>query len=400
MLHRVGITAQCLGNHEFDLGAGHVRDFITVAPYPLLCANMRDKHGNQPLTLAAHQVSENGVRIGIIGLILNDLKDVVAKANIQEFVVTDAATAAQKHIDELDPVTDLIILLTHMGVEEDSLLATRIHDADVIVGGHSHTRLQKPIRVNHVIIVQAGSYLKNLGVLELAVAGDTVTSYQGRLEELRFDEHAPRTPLAAFTDSLDVAIHARYGQVIGDLEERWTPAYYGGSRVGNWICDRLRERYRADVAFVNGGGIRTTWNPGPITMLDVLELLPFENAVTTFDATGAELLRTAREQAVAQGLEKHGALEMSGMTVSYRQQGADAKLVEARIGAAPIDSAKIYRVVTIDYVAVSQPERYLGFAPRGLETTTSLLSDVITEEIMAAKSPLRADSAQRLFEVQ
>ena len=135
-------------------------------------------------------------------------------------------------------------------------------------------------------------------------------------------------------------------------------------------------------------------------MLDVLELLPFENAVTTFDATGAELLRTAREQAVAQGLEKHGALEMSGMTVSYRQQGADAKLVEARIGAAPIDSAKIYRVVTIDYVAVSQPERYLGFAPRGLETTTSLLSDVITEEIMAAKSPLRADSAQRLFEVQ
>ena len=400
ILHRLDISAECLGNHEFDLGAAHVRSFIVASPYPILCANMRDKSGQQPLTAAVHQVTENGIRIAIIGLILNDLKDVVAKANIQDFVVADAAVTAQKHIDELDPVTDLIVLLTHNGLDNDSLLATQIHGADIIVGGHSHTRLNEPRRVNNVIIVQAGSYCKNLGVLEVTVAGDTVSSYQGRLQELLYDERMTRTSLAAFADSMDVVIHARYGQVIGELAERWTPGYYSGSNVGNWICDRLRERYHADVAFVNSGGIRTSLESGPVTMLDIMGLLPFENFVSTFDATGEELMQTVTEQARAQGLEQHGALEMSGMSIGYRKQNGNIEIMQATVGDKPLTADQNYRIVTIDYVSVSQPDRYLGFTPRNQETTNSLLSEVIMEEIKSGKAPIRADATPRLREVK
>jgi 2',3'-cyclic-nucleotide 2'-phosphodiesterase (5'-nucleotidase family) len=400
MLSRLEVTAECLGNHEFDLGAQHLREYVAASPYPVLCANVRDKNGTAPLAAAVCQVSENGIRVGIIGLILDDLKDVVAKATIQDFVVNDAAATAQKYIDDLDPVTDVIILLTHMGADADSVLATRIHDADVIVGGHSHTRLAEPKRVNHVIIVQAGSYCKNLGVLELSIAGDSVSAYSGHLEELDYDEHSPRTALAAFADSLDGEIHARYGQVIGELAEQWTPGYYHGSNVGNWICDRLRERYHADMAVINAGGIRTSLNAGPISMLDVLSLLPFENSVTTFEATGADLATFAGEQARAQGLEKHGALEMSGLTVSYRKQGDRVDVVDTKVNGSALDSLKTYHVVSIDYVSVSQADRYLGFLPRHHESTDLMLSEFVMNEIKAATAPVHADSVPRLQEVK
>lgn len=400
MLHRLNITAECLGNHEFDLGAQHLREFIAAAPYPILCANIRDQIGSCPLTAAVHQITENGVRVGIIGLIMDDLKDVVSKANIRDVVIDDAATAAQKYIGELDSTTDLIVLLTHLGEDGDSLLATKIHGADIIVGGHSHTRLSEPKRVNSVLIVQAGSYGKNLGVLELTVEGDSVSSYDGRLVELEYREQTPRTALASFADSLDIEIHARYGQVIGELAEAWKPGYYTGSNVGNWICDRLRESYHADVALVNAGGIRAALQAGPVTMLDVLGLLPFENAVTTFEATGADLLLTATEQARAQGLEKHGALEMSGLTVTYRRKGESVEVVDAKINGVAIDPAKTYRVVTIDYVSVSQADRYLGFVPKNQETTNLMLSDFVMNEIITTKVAIRADSAPRLQEAK
>ncbi len=400
MLHRLNITAECLGNHEYDLGAQHLREYIAASPYPILCANVGDEQGSQPLAAAVQQVTENGVRVGIIGLILDNLKDVVAKANIQDVVVKDAATTAQRYIDELDSTTDLIVLLTHMGVDDDSLLATKVRGADVIVGGHSHTRLLEPKRVNGVVIVQAGSYCKNLGVLELTVDADSVSSYSGRLVELELSAQTPHTALAAFADSLDTVIHARYGQVIGELAEDWTPGYYTGSNVGNWICDRLRENYRADVALVNAGGIRTSLPTGPITTLDVLSLLPFENAVTTFEATGAELLLLAAEQARAQGLEKHGALEMSGLTVTYRKQGENVQVIEAKIRGGAIDPAKTYHVVTIDYVSVSQPDRYLGFVPKTQETTNLMLNEFVTNEIKNSKSAIRADATPRLQEVK
>ena len=74
--------------------------------------------------------------------------------------VLSPVETAQKFIDELRPKTDLIIALTHEGVDDDSVLAMNVHGLNVIVGGHSHTRLKKPKLINGVIIVQTGSVLR------------------------------------------------------------------------------------------------------------------------------------------------------------------------------------------------------------------------------------------------
>jgi len=66
----------------------------------------------------------------------------------------------------LNPQTDLLIALTHQGVKEDSDLAMNVQGLDLIVGGHSHSRLKHPLKVNGTLIVQTGSNCENLGVLD------------------------------------------------------------------------------------------------------------------------------------------------------------------------------------------------------------------------------------------
>jgi 2',3'-cyclic-nucleotide 2'-phosphodiesterase (5'-nucleotidase family) len=400
MLQRCGVNAQCLGNHEFDLGADHLRQYVAGAPYPMLVANLVEKSSQKSLTAKMHVFEQNGMRIGVIGLLLDGLAGVASKTAIAPFQVQDAATVAQQMIDELDPVTDLIILLTHMGVDEDSVLATKIQRADAIVGGHSHTLLKKPLRVNNIIIVQAGSYLRNVGMLTLNIASDSVASYSDSLVELVRPAEKINTEAAKLADSLETVVQATYGKVIGEIGERWVRGYYDGSNEGNWICDRLRDRCKADVAFVNAGGIRADHESGPITLLQVLEMLPFTNSVVTFEVTGNDLLKTAREQVRAQGLHKHGTLEMSGMTVDYSKTGDTADIVSVKIGGKPVDPNAKYRVASIDYVAQSQWEEYLGFKPADVQSTGELISDAISDEIQKTAGPIHADPAPRLREVK
>lgn len=398
MLQMCGIGAMTLGNHEFDLGVEHLRRFVNGAPFPVLCANLRDATSDSLIALS-HQTFRIGrVRVGVIGLVMNELAGSVAKSAVEPFCVTDAAFAAQKQIALLDSETDVIILLTHMGVEEDSLLATLVRGADVIIGGHSHTRLMPPLQVNGVVIAQAGAYGKNLGVLELTVTGDSVSEYRGQLIELAERSSHYDSPVADLADSLDAVIQKIYGEVLGYLSTPWKPSYHETSNVGNWITDRLHNRYQADVALVNSGGIRAGIEAGPITLLDVQQVLPFMNSIVTFDTRGSDLQRTALEQARAQGLRRHGALEMSGMIVYFELAGADdsVSVGEIRIGEQPIDTNRMYRVVTIDYVALGHEDRYLGFSPQNVTNTGDLISEVIADEIRNAKQPILADDVVRL----
>jgi len=399
MLKLCGVNAECLGNHEFDLGADHLREYIKQAPYPIVCANVRDKRTGKPLTASSQILNVHGMRVGVIGLIFNDLANVAAHTAVEPFQVDDAAKVAQKQIDSLRSKTDLLVLLTHEGVDDDSTLALKIHGANVIVGGHSHTRLTHAKRINGVLIVQAGSYLKDLGMLDLQIDGDSVVSYRDSLVALTIADKPVASPASQLADSLQAVIQQQYGKKIGELAEQWTKSYYTGSKVGNWICDHLRTRYKADVAIVNAGGIRTDLNPGPVTMLQIQELLPFVNSIVTFDASGKDLLTAALEQARAQGLHKHGVLEISGMQIKFKKRGDEVELAGVTIAGKPVLAGQTYHVVSIDYVVLSQWDEYLKFEPQRVQTTSELISDIIGDEIQKSSGPIHADPSPRIEEV-
>jgi 2',3'-cyclic-nucleotide 2'-phosphodiesterase (5'-nucleotidase family) len=385
-----------LGNHEFDKGTEFARLFSRAAHFPVLCSNLVEKGKPEPAFKPFVILERDGLKIGVIGLILEGFVDIVTKSSSESFDVLKAAETAQSYIDELDPRTDLIILLTHIGIEDDRKLAQQLHNVDLIIGGHSHTRLDEPGKVNGIVIAQAGSYCKNLGILRLTVAGDTLMNYSGKLIPLIVKDVRPNPVVAALSDSLDSVIKSIYGEVINSTPVPLKREYSQSCNLGNLLCDLMRARYRTDIAFANSGGIRMDLNPGSITKLDVVEMLPFQNGVVVFEATGAELMNTVRQQARAQGIESGEILQMSGLEVKYRSANSDIEIEEVRVGEEPLDESQIYSVVTHDYISNSHPEQYLKFEPRSVQQTGELFPDVIIEELSKCTNPIQADSRSRL----
>ncbi len=381
MMNLVGYDAAAIGNHEFDNGQENLKKLIAMADFDVLCANLwRGDSLFAPLAYKVYQVGS--LRVGVVGLILEKLFEEVARRQVEGLRVENVAEAAQRAIDALDPVTDLLILLTHQGYEEDKALAKMLRGVDVIVGGHSHTRVPDPKRVNGVIVAQAGSNLQSLGRLDLQVAGDSVVSYQGALIPLIMDSvRSPNPRMEELVSAYERRIQKEYGQVIGHLLTDWRGSRYCESNVGNFVTDVMRKAVKADFATINSGGIRKSIKAGPLRKLDIVELLPFANTLVTFECTGKELLAFLELNATNVALQRGGLMQVSGITCTYRVVNGKAEILTASVCGKPLNPHTSYRGVTVDFVVYGQADRYLGFEPRNPENTGLLLSDVVIDYI-------------------
>ena len=179
IMQMIGYDAVIIGNHEYDYGSDILALYLQTAGYP-------DAHGETAVlasnTVAPpdHPLAElglykdthlvelgNGIKVGLFGLIGKDAISVAYSPEPVEFA--DQHEAARKAVERLQAQqADVIVAITHAGVDEDRALALDVPGIDVIVGGHCHTDLHEPVIENGVIIVQSGSLLQYLGVLELA----------------------------------------------------------------------------------------------------------------------------------------------------------------------------------------------------------------------------------------
>ena len=397
LLNLCECDAIALGNHEFDLGPEHLRDFVSKKKVDWLSANTVDKTTGNSLCPSYKIIERSGLRIGVIGLILTDLAGVVSKQAISDFTIADIAESAQMSIDEIDDDTDLIILLTHNGVEKDKELANSVHGCDIIIGSHSHTRLSEPVIENNIIIVQAGSYLKNLGVLKVDVQKDKVTRHKGQLIELDATRFAPDPEVAEYCARFGEEIDREYGEVIATAGASWERSYVESSTLGNLLCDLLRDGYKTDFSLINSGGIRKDVMAGQVRKLDIVEMLPFANFVNLFEVSGKEVFTFAAKQAQSQISGKSEVLQMSGIQIEYESDNDTAKNMRVLVNGVQVDTSASYRGVSIDYVLKSQAEKYFGFKPGEIEETGVLLCDFIINALLAAPQPIYPKNEKRLI---
>lgn len=379
MMNQIGYDAMTLGNHEFDEGQANLFCLIKLVKFDVLSANLFI--GSELLTKKPYAIYVCGnLRIGVIGLTLMDLFDVTAKKNLEGIRVENPAPLVQKIIDEIDGKTDLIILLTHQGVDADIELAQRLQNADVIVGGHSHTRLNKPIVKNSIIIVQADNKTRYLGRLTVDVQEDRVVKFDYKLIPTWADSvRQPDAGLQMMVASLKEYLDRDYGQFIGTLQSDWMRNNQGESSIGNFISDVIKDILKVDFAVINSGGIRKNMTPGPIKKLDIVEILPFSNYLVTFTCTGQQLLSLIRTNARAAAKNEPGILQVSGLRYKYRiMPNRQIEILSATINGHPIEENKEYRGATVDFVLFGQAEKYFGFTPQEKgEATNMLLSDIV-----------------------
>jgi len=384
MMNQIGYHAMTIGNHEFDNGAENIPRLIGLINFDVLSANLFAD--DTLIATKAFEIYKVGsVNVGVIGLIMDHLFEVVSKKHTNGFKVDAVVETAQKYIDQIDPKTDMIVLLTHQGFREDSLLAEAIHGADVIVGGHSHTRLDIPRLINDVVVVQAGSKSCYLGRLDLTVKGDKVTQHEGKLIPVWVDEvKEPDTHMEHLVTKFRDQIDEEYGKVIGTLKISWKTSQRYESNLGDWLTDAMREYSGTDFALLNSGGIRKRMEPGPITKLDIVEILPFPNYLIKFTCSGEQLVRFIQENAEASAHDSHGILQVSGLSYAYRV-GADKKvtIISAEINNTKLDPNRIYTGVCVDYVISGQEMKYLKFKPNNIENLNVFISDAVIEYLQA-----------------
>lgn len=369
LMNIIDPDAITLGNHEFDYGLENLEKNLKLAQFPVINANIFDKRTGK-LFRDPYLVKKFGdVTVGIIGLITPALPILVLREHVQGLEMLNHIQVARKYVAELKKKNvDLIVVLSHIGIDVDQALADSVADIDVIIGGHSHTALFQPIKRNRAIICQAGARGRWLGKLDLVVdlAGDSVYKYEGKLIETVVGGVPPDSAAEAKVAELEKLVNKELGEVIGVLEVDWVRSWRAESNIGNWSTDVMREFAKTDVAFMNSGTLRKDLYAGDITLRDIWEIYPFNNHFVTFTVSG----KTLRSMIAWQAAGKGEFMQVSGLTYKYdSSKPLGEQVLSIEVGGKPIDDAKIYSIVTNNYVSghlhhfFGLPEKEIEVAP-------------------------------------
>ncbi|MBN8586235.1 MAG: bifunctional metallophosphatase/5'-nucleotidase [Ignavibacteria bacterium] len=375
ILNSYNIDAFVLGNHEFDYSQYSLDSALALAKFDYLSSNVYLQSQNK-LMGKPYVIKEiNGVKFGIIGLTLPDLFETSLPANVTDLVMLNVDSVLTVNINEVKSRgADVVVLLSHSGLDEDKLIAEKFYsDIDIIVGGHSHSTLFKPVRKNGVVIVQAGSYGRNLGKLDLKIdtEKDTVTDAYGMLIETVLDSAIYDKDAAAKVDNMIEEYLPQLSVKIGTLETDWRASYSDESNLGQFEADAFRMKTGADIGFVNGGGLRKSLLKGDILVGDIWEINPFGNEIQTITVSGKTLKQMMKNN-IKIRLEKiskgEGAelLHNSGLTYSYdskkANEGSDDFIVSMNIGRSEVADDQMYTIATNNYV-LSQFKKFFGEIP-------------------------------------
>lgn len=376
MMNTIGYDAWTIGNHDLDISQENLSQLAAIAKFPTLSANLVDSAGKFPFNNREYVIIERGgLKIGVLGLMSKDLFRLTNTNNLKGLRILPPAGTAQKIIDAIDPQTDLIVALTHMGVDEDSSLAAETHGLDVIIGGHSHTRLRKPKVVNGVIICQAGSSAENLGELELTVAHDSVVAFEGKLITPWASQTSAETQLSKFVAEFNDKVDAEYGETVGTLRADWKRSGSSETSIGNFVADAIREGARADVSATNSSGIRKDLRSGPIRKIDLFEISPFRNYLASFPIKGSDL-RQMLQRHVTLLAEGKSPVQFSGVACTWKRVDGKAVLESVRLADAPLDESRTYTFGTSDFV-IDQGDKYLGLDPAAVTFSRTTIFEAL-----------------------
>lgn len=388
MMNKVGFDVMVPGNHDFNYGYERLLELRALAEFPIIAANILKESGEKS-DFDSYLIKEleNGLKVGIFGLTTEETKFKSHPDNSAGIDFGNPVEEAKKAVKALqDAKVDIIIALTHIGNEGTTLtttkeIAEKVEGIDIIVDGHSHEISDQP--VNGTLIVQAESYTKNIGVVNVEVVDGKVTKKEANL--IAFDEAKDLVPdeeIEEAIKNIEEVNEPLKARVVGkskvDLVGERAKARTGETTLGNLITDAMLAGVAdADVAFANGGGIRASIPAGDVTFGDIVTAFPFTNTLAVIEVTGEELM-AALEHGVDLFPDEAGHFpHVSGMTYKFDAgKPVGERILEVLIKGEALETDKTYKLVTNDFMA-DGGDGYTMFKGKAFVAEGGLLSDVL-----------------------
>jgi 5'-nucleotidase len=359
ILNATGYDAVCLGNNE---GLTFTREALGLmyqgANFSVTTANLNDR---QTATLPEwikpyHIIEKKGLKVALIGV-------TVAYENFYTLLgwnVIDPVEVLEHWVNTLRTEVDLIVVLSHLGLNTDQKLATRVPGIDVILGGHTHHLLEQPIQIGTTWIAGAGKFGQYVGHIQMdwdvdRKQLDSVTGEVLATEGIRSAED-----IQQIIDSAKIEAELRLSEPVATLSAPAPIDWIDESHLGNLLSRALRQWVGAEVGIVNAGQLLNGLDQGVITRKKLLEICPSPINPCRLVLRGEQIAYTLEQSLLADYQNKPirgfgfrgkvlGSLCLSGIKVVYTSSYPDFKKINTiEINGSPLESNRQYSIGTID----------------------------------------------------
>ncbi len=380
-MNEMDIDAVGAGNHEFDFGVEVAEERFEESTFPWVVANLLTPDGDPvPGTERWTTVETDDHTVGVFGLGVRGFHDITDYPD--DWQVLDYDEASEEAVAALeDEGADFIVCASHISTGNHPEVAN-VEGVDAVVGSHSGVVFDEPDTDEDGLISEFGDEFDHLGRLTFDVDSGELVDWE-RLdlydsEALDEEEYPEETDNITPVDVQDVERHEALAEVVDEyneeLDERLGEPvvesevelnasfdnYAIETGWGNLMMDLTREvgdlDEEIDVAFQNGGGIRSdaTYGPGEITGADVMNILPFPNEIEVWEVTGAQLRTYLEEDAIRPmpgGRGAQPAIQTSGISFEWIGHDGEAEADRIHVGGEPLDDEETYLVATNDFEA-------------------------------------------------
>ena len=345
IMNYIGYDLAVPGNHEVDYTVPQLFNLVESADFPYISSNFMHRENGEYTTRVfdAYEIIEaGGYKVAFVGICT---PETITKSTPIYFQNEDGeyiygfcqdqtgeglVAAAQAAVDEAKAEgADYVFVVGHCGIEETSYpwrstdIIPRLSGIDVFIDGHSHTVVNDVVTNadgEDVLLVQTGTKLANIGMIEIHEDGHLVADMLEAPEDaLEYGD--PDTQ--AFIDGIEaqyqellneVVAYTEYDLCVNDPETGDRMVRSRETNLGDLCADAYRSLLGADVAFVNGGGVRATIAAGEITFGDIINVHPFGNEACLVEVTGQQILDALEMGARNVPGENGGFMQVSGLT--------------------------------------------------------------------------------------
>lgn len=366
LMNQTGFNASAIGNHEFDVRS--LGPLTGLSNFRYICANAFPDDTTGIRIVPTQVFDVEGLKVGVVGAIQLSPQGIPSTHpdNIRGIRFTPPLETVSQY-EKFSRQCDVTILLSHVGYEDDRRIAEACPWLDLIIGGHTHTQLKGGERSGGVPITQNKNKFGNVTYITLSVDSGHVVDCQTEYINIKKYPKKDSLILAMVQHFSD---NAEFRRVLATAE---TP-FEVREELGCMICDALIDEFNADIAVENPGGVRIDSHPiGEITVLDILEMDPFDNNAVVLTLNGKELLDMMLSYC-------HNTLlsfpYVGGMKCEITTEKDNPKKIKSvrllTLDGKKLDMKKKYRVVTNNYITATSQ------IPEGsAQPTNNLTTDLI-----------------------